>query len=55
MLLNLIQGREFDIRKFAEALERSAQEGVKWELRKLKWLEDEQVLDSPARKQEEAA
>ena len=41
-MLNLIQGREFDVRKFAEALEKNAQEAVKWERRKLEWILDEE-------------
>ena len=54
MLLNLIQGKEFDIRKFAEALEKSAQEGVKWERRKLEWVLEEQRKLSGANEQEAA-
>ena len=41
-MLNLIQGKEFDLRKFAEALERNAQEAVTWERRKLEWILDEE-------------
>ena len=55
MLLNLIQGKEFDIREFAELLERNAQEGVKWERRKLEWiLEDQRQLLEGSAKQEAA-
>ena len=52
MLLNLIRGKEFDIRKFAEALEKNAQEGVKWERRKLEWVLEEERKLSEAKQQE---
>lgn len=41
-MLNLIEGKEFDIRRFAEALEKNAQEAVKWERRKLEWILEEE-------------
>ena len=52
-MLNLIQGKEFDLRKFAEALERNAQEAVKWERRKLEWILAEEARG--AEREQEAA
>ncbi len=41
-MLNLIDEKDFDLRKFAESLERNCQEAVKWEHRKLEWILEEE-------------
>ena len=43
-MLHLIGTDAFDLRKFAEALEKNCQEGVKWERRKLEWIIEEEKL-----------
>lgn len=43
---DLIQGRPFDLQAFAERLERNAQEYVKWEHRKLQWIQEEKQQSS---------
>ena len=45
----LINRPDFDLQRFAESLERNAQEAVKWELRKLEWILDERRKDSNER------
>ena len=40
---NWIDVETFDIKKFAESLERDCQQGVKWERRKLEWILEEKA------------
>ena len=49
----LVNHPDFDIQRFAEALERNAQEAVKWERRKLEWILEDQKK-STEREQEAA-
>ncbi len=49
-MLNLIEGKDFDVRRFAEALERNAQEAVKWERRKLEWILEEESRQTSGEK-----
>jgi hypothetical protein len=37
----LINRPDFSLQRFAETLERNAQEAVKWERRKLEWMMEE--------------
>ncbi len=41
-MLNEIDPETFDVQRFAESLERACQEGVKWEIRKLEWILEEE-------------
>ena len=39
----------FDLERYAESLAKAAQEGVRWEIRKLEWMrEDAHELTKPA-------
>ena len=49
----LINRPDFDLQRFAESLEKNAQEAVKWERRKLEWILEEQR--QATRNEQEAA
>lgn len=43
---NYIYGKDFELEKFAEGLAAAARENVKWERRKLEWVEAEQKAEA---------
>ena len=52
---NGIELEDLDILKFARAVERDCQEGVKWERRKLEWILEEERKQCEGKTMSEAA
>ncbi len=52
---NGIEIEDLDLLKFARAIERDCQEGVKWERRKLEWILEEERRQAESKGLSEAA
>lgn len=48
---NWIDIEKFDIKQYAENLVKSGREAVKWEIKKLEWIREEEAKEAKAKRE----